>query len=48
MTDMPEDLEGDPRRRASATVRGFHYQFWRTVEAWIDLNPDELLADFRG
>jgi hypothetical protein len=33
MTDIPEDLEGDPRRRASATVRGFHYQFWRTVEA---------------
>ena len=43
MTGTPEGLEGDPRRRASATVRGFQYQFWRTVEAWIDLSPEELL-----
>lgn len=43
MTDIPEDLEGDPRRRASGAVRGFYYQFWRTVEAWIDLGPEELL-----
>jgi hypothetical protein len=43
MTDFPEGLEGEPRRRASAAVRGFHYQFWRTVEAWIDLGPEEVL-----
>ena len=36
-------LEGDPRRRADAAVRGFMYQFWRTVEAWIELDPEELL-----
>jgi hypothetical protein len=39
----PEALQGDPRRRASATVRGFMYQFWRTVQAWIELEPDEVL-----
>src|SRR6266478_5967528 len=43
MTDILDDLEGDPRRRASAPVRGFQYQFWRTVEAWIDLVPEEVL-----
>ena len=36
-------LEGDPRRRANAAVREFIYQFWRTVEAWIELDPEELL-----
>ncbi|NQU61941.1 MAG: hypothetical protein HQ512_12490 [Rhodospirillales bacterium] len=38
-----EGLKGDPRRSASATVRVFFYQFWQTVEAWIDLDPEELL-----
>jgi hypothetical protein len=38
-----EALRGDPRRRADAAVRGFVYQFWRTVAAWITLGPDELL-----
>ena len=36
-------LEGDPRRRANAAVE-FIYQFWRTVEAWIELDPEELLS----
>ncbi|WP_143195472.1 hypothetical protein [Archangium sp. Cb G35] len=38
-----EALVGDPRRRASAAERGFIYQFWRTVEAWSELGPDEAL-----
>lgn len=36
-------LKGNPRRRSSATIRGFLYQFWRTVEAWLDLDPEEML-----
>jgi len=28
---------------ANAAVQGFIYQFWRTVEAWIELDPEELL-----
>jgi hypothetical protein len=36
-------LKGDTRRSAGATIRGFLYQFWRTVEAWIELEPEELL-----
>jgi hypothetical protein len=43
MTGLSKDLAGDPLRRASAVVRGFQYQFWRTVEAWIDLGPEEVL-----
>lgn len=39
----PEVLRGDPRRRASAAVRGFMYQFWRTVQAWIELEPEDVL-----
>lgn len=38
-----EPLIGDPHRRASPTERGFIYQFWRTVESWIDLKSDEVL-----
>jgi hypothetical protein len=38
-----EALSGDPRRRANSAVRGFVYQFWRTVDAWITLGPEELL-----
>jgi hypothetical protein len=38
-----EGLRGDPRRRADSAVRGFVYQFWRTVEAWITLGPEEVL-----
>ena len=39
----PEPLAGDRQRRASAAIRGFIYQFWRTVEAWIDLDAEEVL-----
>jgi hypothetical protein len=38
-----QPLRGDSRRRANAAIRGFMYQFWRTVEAWIELEPDDLL-----
>jgi hypothetical protein len=41
--NSPEGLKGDPRRHAGPAVRGFFYQFWRTVNAWIDLDPEELL-----
>ena len=36
-------LEGNPRRRASPAIRGYVYQFWRTVQAWILLGPEEKL-----
>ena len=38
-----EALCGDPQRRADSAVRGFVYQFWRTVDAWITLGPEEVL-----
>ena len=41
--DSSLGLKGDARRRAGNTIRGFLYQFWRTVEAWIELEPEELL-----
>lgn len=36
-------LAGEEARRASPTVRGYLYQFWRTVEAWLEIGPDDLL-----
>src|SRR5712692_1457834 len=42
-SNRSNSLEGESRRRASDTIRGFLYQFWRTVEVWIDLEPEELL-----
>ncbi len=38
-----DPLVGDSARRASPTVRGFLYQFWVTVAAWLDLPPEELI-----
>jgi tetratricopeptide (TPR) repeat protein len=43
MTHARPGLQGDPRRRASNVVRGFDYQFWRTVEVWIELGAEEVL-----
>ncbi|HVT19137.1 MAG TPA: hypothetical protein VHQ90_23530 [Thermoanaerobaculia bacterium] len=37
-------LEGDPARQAADAIRGFRYQIWRSVEAWIGLKDDHLLA----
>lgn len=42
-TVPPAALAGDSKRRASPTVRGFLYQFWQTVDAWLDLAPEEVL-----
>lgn len=36
-------IKGNPRRQARAAIRGFVYQFWRTVQAWIELEPEENL-----
>lgn len=37
-------LDGDKARRASPTVRGYLYQFWRTVGAWLEIGRDDLLV----
>jgi tetratricopeptide (TPR) repeat protein len=41
--EAPAALTGDDARRADSTVRGYLYQFWLTVEAWIELGRDDLL-----
>jgi tetratricopeptide (TPR) repeat protein len=42
--ETPSDrLSGDEARRAGPAVRGYLYQFWRTVEAWLEIGPDDLL-----
>src|SRR5947208_3283551 len=41
LTNSP--LSGDPRRRASATLRGFAYQLWHTVDAWLALEAGQIL-----
>ena len=38
-----ESLVGNPQRRATNTIRGYLYQFWWTVNAWLCLKPEELL-----
>lgn len=37
------DLRGDESRRANDPIRGFRYQLWQTVDAWISIQPGELL-----
>ena len=36
-------VTGDPSRQASDTIRGFMYQFWHSVYAWLELGADDLL-----
>ena len=49
---MPDDdptpptlkpIVGDPGREAVATLRGYFYQVWQSVHAWIALRDGELL-----
>ena len=36
-------LPGDRRRQAVASLRGYDYQIWRTIEAWLQLKNGETL-----
>ncbi|MFQ5432199.1 MAG: dsDNA nuclease domain-containing protein, partial [Nitrospinota bacterium] len=38
-----ERLESDPARQATDTIRGYVYQFYQSVLAWITLDEDEIL-----
>src|ERR1700704_694553 len=40
----PPLLNADPARQAAAALRGYRYQIWRSVEAWLDLEDSEVLA----
>jgi hypothetical protein len=40
----PRELAGDPARQAVASIRGFVYQIWWSIDAWLRLNsPDEVI-----
>lgn len=36
-------LTGDPKRQAVYALRGYLYQIWHTVFAWLDLKDNEVL-----
>ena len=36
-------LKGDPARQAFDAIRGYVYQFWHSVYAWITLDDDDIL-----
>jgi hypothetical protein len=45
-SDPPENLKpliGDASRQAGATIRGYLYQFWRTVGAWLEIGAEDLI-----
>ncbi len=38
------ELSADPSRQAVATIRGYIYQFWWSVDAWLQLqNADDMI-----
>jgi hypothetical protein len=45
---MTETFFADPRRDASAVIRGFVYQVDLTIRRWLDLQEDERLELERG
>ncbi len=36
-------LHGDPKRQASNALRGYLYQIWNSVHAWLELADEEVL-----
>lgn len=36
-------LYGDPRRQAVDSLRGYVYQIWHSVHAWLELADEEIL-----
>lgn len=36
-------LTADPKRQANDALRGYVYQIWHSVNAWLDLAEDEIL-----
>ena len=36
-------LTADPKRQATDSLRGYLYQIWHSVNAWLDLADDEVL-----
>ncbi len=43
ITDGPITLVGDPERSASDSIRGYTFQIWHSVNAWLELSDDEDL-----
>ena len=35
---------GHPARQATAPLRAYNYQIWRTIHAWLELDGDELIV----
>ena len=40
-------LHGDPKRQAVDSLRGYVYQIWHSVHAWLEL-ADEEIPDYCG
>ena len=38
-----QPLKADPKRQANDSLRGYLYQIWHSVDAWLDLADDEIL-----
>ena len=38
-----QPLKADPKRQANDQLRGYLYQIWHSVNAWLDLTKDEIL-----
>ena len=38
-----QPLKADPKRQANDSLRGYLYQIWHSVDAWLDLAADEGL-----
>lgn len=41
--DRPEPLRADSRRQAISSIRGYAYQLWSSVHAWLELLDDQIL-----
>ena len=38
-----QGLKAEPKRQADDALRGYLYQIWHSVNAWLDITEDEIL-----
>jgi len=48
MANLPQQLQGDPKRQAVASTGGTVYQAWRSIDAWLGLKSTEQVIYLEG
>lgn len=48
LADLPSELPGDKKRHAIGPLRGYEYQIWCSIDAWLQLANDREVVYLEG